>query len=288
MKIRPLRSVLYMPGSNRRALEKARTLAADGLILDLEDAVAPDAKIQARDTLVEELTRGGYGNRELVVRVNGLNTPWGADDITALAPLRADALLFPKIETADQVHTAIAAMEAAGADSKTALWIMAETPRGIINIEAIAGAHPRLSVIVMGTSDLAKEMRIPHTANRTGFLYSLSRAVLAARAHDLDILDGVYLDLQNDQGFLHACRQGVELGFDGKTLIHPKQLTAANETFAPSADAIAHAHDILVAWQEAQTAGKGVAVVRGKLVENLHVEEAKRTIAVAEAIKAME
>ncbi len=287
MQIRPRRSVLYMPGANARALDKARGLAADGLILDLEDAVSPDAKALARQQIVEAITRGGYGPREVIVRVNGLNTPWGRDDVAAVANIGADAILFPKVESAQQVHEAVAVLEQAGAPADLPLWMMAETPRGILDIDAIAGSHARLAAIVMGTSDLAKETRVRHTPDRVGFIAALSLCVMAARAHGLDILDGVYLDLNDADGFRAACEQGRDMGFDGKTLIHPKQLEAANLAFAPAPKDVENARAIIEAWEQARAEGKGVVVVNGRLIENLHVEEARRNLAVADAIAAM-
>ncbi|MEE4378031.1 MAG: CoA ester lyase [Candidatus Competibacteraceae bacterium] len=287
MQLRPRRSVLYMPGANARALDKARSLAADGLILDMEDAVSPDAKELAREQIVAALTQGGYGHREIIVRVNGLETAWGHDDVAAVAKIGASAILFPKVESPEQIHAAVEALDQAGAPTDLPIMIMAETPRGILNINAITGASPRLAAIVMGTSDLAKELRIRHTPDRIGFLTSLSLCVLAARAHNVDILDGVYLDLKNDEGFRAACEQGRDMGFDGKTLIHPNQLAVANEVFAPAEKDIDTAREMIAAWEQARAEGKGVAVVNGKLVENLHVDEARRTLAVAESIQAL-
>jgi citrate lyase subunit beta/citryl-CoA lyase len=287
MKIRPRRSVLYMPGANARALEKARGLPADGLILDLEDAVAPEAKELARSQVIEAVRGGGYGPREVVVRVNGLNTPWGRDDVAAVVNVGADAILFPKVESPEEVHAAVAVLDDSGAPAELPIWMMAETPRCVLNIDAIAGSHPRLAVIVMGTSDLAKEMRVRHTPERTGFVAALSLCVMAARAHTLDILDGVYLDLGDETGFRAACEQGRDIGFDGKTLIHPKQLETANEVFAPAEKDVERARIVIEAWEQARAEGKGVAVVNGRLVENLHVEEARRNLAMAEAIRAM-
>ena len=287
MQLRPRRSVLYMPGANARALDKARTLPADALILDLEDAVSPDAKEGARRQVVEAVAQGGYGRREVIVRVNGLNTPWGKDDVAAVASSGADAILFPKMESPEQVQAAVEALDAAGGLPDLPVWIMAETPRGMLHIDAIAGASPRLAAIVMGTSDLAKELRVRHTLDRIGLITALSLGVMAARTHGLDILDGVYLDLSDDQGFRAACEQGRDMGFDGKTLIHPKQVGSANEVFAPAAKDVENARHLIEAWEQAKAAGKGVAVVDGKLVENLHVEEARRTLAVAEAIQAL-
>ncbi|MCW8943458.1 MAG: CoA ester lyase [Sedimenticola sp.] len=280
----PLRSVLYAPGVNRRALEKAASLPIDCLILDLEDAVAPDAKVEARATVIDVLAATAYGYRKRVVRINGLESEWGADDIKAVAGTEADALLLPKVETPEDVHEAIAALDAAKASADLPIWIMAETPRGIMNSAAIAGAHPRLEVIVMGTSDLAKEMRVRHTPLREGLVTSLGLCLLSARLHGLEILDGVHLDLQDEAGFLAACEQGRNMGFDGKTLIHPKQIEMANQVFGISEQAFEQAKAIVTAWQEAQQAGKGVCVVAGRLIENLHVEEAQRLIAMHGAI----
>jgi citrate lyase subunit beta/citryl-CoA lyase len=280
----PLRSVLYAPGVNARALEKACSLPIDCLILDLEDAVAPAAKSEARDTVVKALATGDYGYRQRVVRVNGLETQWGADDIAAVAKTGVDAVLLPKVERPETVLDALEAMDAAGAPSELPVWIMAETPRGILAIDQIAGAHPRLEVIVMGTSDLAKEMRVLHTPGREGLLTSLGLCVLAARAHGLEILDGVHLDLQDDDGFDFACQQGRNMGFDGKTLIHPRQIARANQVFGISDDSLMQAQKIVTAWQQSSAEGQGVCVVDGRLVEHLHVEEAQRVIAMQSVI----
>lgn len=286
--VRPRRSVLYMPGSNARALEKGRSLPADGLILDLEDAVAPDAKATARDTIAQTLAAGGYGGRELIVRVNGLNTPWGYDDLRMAAASGADAVLLPKVESADAVRQAEAVLRAAGAPAGQTIWCMMETPRGILNVKEIAGASPAVGALVLGTSDLAKDLHAAHTAQRLPMITSLGLCLLAARAYGLAVLDGVYLDLNDDEGFAASCRQGRELGFDGKTLIHPKTIAACNAAFAPDADEIAQAHRIIAAHAEAAAAGKGVVLVDGKLVENLHVENARRLVALAEAIGRMD
>lgn len=282
MTLRPRRSVLYMPGSNARALEKARTLDADSLVLDLEDAVAPDQKEAAREQVLAAVTAGGYGHREMVVRVNAFDTRWGRDDIVAFAGAPIAALCLPKVESAEEVNAVVQLLKQEKSTLK--LWLMAETPRGILNIDEICGAHERVEVIVMGTSDLAKELRVPHTPDRLGLQTSLQLCVLAARAHGLDILDGVYLDIKDDAGFAVACDQGVALGFDGKTLIHPSQLERANIAFAPAPEVIDRARRILDAWREAEAEGKAVAVVDGKLVENLHVAEAERHLAIYEAI----
>lgn len=287
MTVRPRRSVLYMPGSNARALEKGRSLPADGLILDLEDAVAPDAKAAARDTIAQALAAGGYGGRELIVRVNGLNTPWGYDDLRMAAASGADAVLLPKVESADAVRQAEAVLRAAGAPASQTIWCMMETPLGILNVKEIAGASPTVGALVLGTSDLAKDLHAAHTAQRLPMITSLGLCLLAAHAYGLAVLDGVHLDLNDDEGFAASCRQGRELGFDGKTLIHPKTIDACNAAFAPDADEIAQAHRIIAAHAEAAAAGKGVVLVDGKLVENLHVENARRLVALAEAIGRM-
>jgi citrate lyase subunit beta/citryl-CoA lyase len=286
--VRPRRSVLYMPGSNARALEKGRSLPADGLILDLEDAVAPDAKAAARDTIAQALAAGGYGGRELIVRVNGLNTPWGYDDLRMAAASGADAVLLPKVESADAVRQAEAVLRTAGAPAGQTIWCMMETPLGILNVKEIAGASPAVGALVLGTSDLAKDLHAAHTAQRLPMITSLGLCLLAARAYGLAVLDGVHLDLNDDEGFAASCRQGRELGFDGKTLIHPKTIAACNAAFAPDTDEIAQAHRIIAAHAEAAAAGKGVVLVDGKLVENLHVENARRLVALAEAIGRME
>ena len=286
--VRPRRSVLYMPGSNARALDKARTLPADGYILDLEDAVAPDAKIVARQQICEAVKAGGYGQRELAIRVNSLATPWGHDDIVAASTSGGHAILIPKVESADTVRQVENIMNAAGAPDDMAIWCMMETPRGMLEAPAIAAASLRLACLVMGTSDLAKDLNCAHTRERLPMLTSLSLCLLAARANGLAILDGVYLDLNDDEGFEYACKQGVEFGFDGKTLIHPKTVAAANRIFAPSETAVAWSRKIIAAHAEATAQGKGVVVVDGKLIENLHVESARRLVKLAEAIAAME
>ncbi|MGF1476176.1 MAG: HpcH/HpaI aldolase/citrate lyase family protein [Geminicoccaceae bacterium] len=286
MTIRPRRSVLYMPGSNPRALEKGKSLAADGLILDLEDAVSPDAKVDARDNIKTALQdKAAYGRRELIVRTNGLATEWGRDDLAAMATAGADAILLPKVENGETVREAASILEASGAPAGLAIWCMMETPLAMLHAEAIAAAHQKLAALVMGTSDLAKELNCAHTALRLPMITSLGLCLLAARAHKLAILDGVYLDLGDDEGFRASCQQGRELGFDGKTLIHPKQLDAANSAFAPSAEEVAQAKKIIEAHKVAAAEGKGVVVVDGKLIENLHVAMAERLVVMAEAIQ---
>lgn len=282
---RPRRSVLYMPGSNARALEKGRGLPADALILDLEDAVAPDAKELARNQIAAAVSTGGYGAREVIVRVNDLDTPWGDADVAAIATCGADAILLPKVESAAMVHELEALMVASGAPEDMAIMCMMETPLGMLRADEISMASKRLSCLVMGTSDLVKDLQAAHTADRLPVLTSLGLCILAARAHGLAIVDGVHLDLQDDAGFAASCAQGRELGFDGKTLIHPKTIAAANEAFAPSIEEIDWSQKIIAAHSEAATEGKGVVVVDGKLIENLHVESAQRLVALADKIK---
>ena len=283
--LRPRRSVLYMPGANARALDKARTLDADALILDLEDAVAPDAKELARAQVASALREGGFGRRECIVRVNALDTPWGLDDVRAIAQAGADAVLLPKVESAAQLAALGEALDAAGAPADLPLWAMAETPMGFLRLDAIAGGHARLAAIVVGTSDLVKDLHARHTPARHETLLARSLAVMAARAHGLAVLDGVHLDLNDDAGLQDACRQGRDQGFDGKTLIHPRQIAAANAAFAPTREELDGARKRLDAWKAAQAAGKGVAVVDGALVENLHAREAERLLALAAAIE---
>jgi citrate lyase subunit beta/citryl-CoA lyase len=285
---RPRRSVLFMPGANARALEKARGLGADGLVFDLEDAVAPDAKAAARDAVSRALRAGGYGRRELFVRVNALATEWGFADLEAAAALPIDAVLLPKVESADAVRQAEAALVAAGAPAGIAIWCMIETPRGVLRAEAIAAASARVGGLVMGTSDLIADLRARHTSDRAPLLTALGLCLLAARASGLAILDGVHLDLADDAGFLASCRQGRDLGFDGKTLIHPKTIAAANAAFGPSPDEVAWSRRVIATHAEAVAAGRGVVLVDGRLVENLHVASARRVVAQADAIAALE
>ncbi len=284
---RPRRSILYMPGSNVRALEKGRTLPADGLILDLEDAVAPDAKAQARDNVVKALEEGGYGKREILLRINALDTPWGQADAQAAAKSKADAILIPKVDSAAHVRQVEAIMEQNGAPESMAIWCMMETPMGILHAEEIASSSKRLAGFVMGTSDLAKDLRCAHTTLRLPMITSLGMCLLAARAYGLAIVDGVYLNLEDDEGFGASCVQGKELGFDGKSLIHPKTVAKANEVYAPSAADVAWARKIIDAHAEATAQGKGVVVVDGKLIENLHVVAARRQVELADAIAEM-
>jgi citrate lyase subunit beta/citryl-CoA lyase len=283
---RPRRSALYLPGASARALQKARTLDADVLIFDLEDAVAPAAKAEARRLVLAALAEGGFGERERVVRVNGAGTAWWAEDLQAAVGSGADAILLPKVEAPAAVCQAAAALTAAGAPPGLALWAMIETPRGVLAAAEIAAASDRLTCLVAGTSDLVKDLGARHTPGRAEVQTALSLIVLSARAHGLACLDGVHLELEDPIGFEAACRQGRDLGFDGKTLIHPKTIAAANLAFGPSPAEVASAHRVVAAHAEAEAAGRGVVVVDGRLVEALHVAAARRLLALADAIAA--
>jgi citrate lyase subunit beta / citryl-CoA lyase len=285
--VRPRRSVLFMPGSNARAMEKARSLPADAVIFDLEDAVAPDAKSEARRQAIAAVRAGGYGRREVVVRVNALGTPWGHADLAAAATSGADAVLLPKVESPESVHEALGVLAAHAVPPGLALWCMLETPRGVLNAPAIAAASPSVGALVMGTSDLTKDLHARHTPDRLPLVTSLGLCVLAARAAGVAALDGVHLDLDDDGGFERTCRQAADLGFDGKTLIHPKTIAKANEVFAPTATDVAWARRAMAAHADAAAQGRGVAVLDGRLIENLHVEEARRIVALADAIEAL-
>jgi citrate lyase subunit beta / citryl-CoA lyase len=286
-RLRPRRSVLYMPGANERALEKARTLPADALILDLEDAVAPDAKLEARDRVCAAASSDGYGSREIAIRVNGLDTQWHADDLRAAAAACPDAVLVPKINSAADVHAIEAALEAADAPDTTTIWAMLETPVAMMHAEEITAASDRLTVLVMGTNDLAKELHAEQVPGRQPLLFGLSACLLAARDAGKVIVDGVYNDIKDEAGFEAECVQGRQLGFDGKTLIHPSQLEPCNRVFAPSEDEITQARRIILAFEEAEAAGKGVVTVDGRMIENLHVANARRALALADAIAAL-
>ena len=281
----PLRSVLYMPSSNERALEKAKSIACDGLILDLEDAVAPDAKPAARESAAAAAASGEYGRRTVTIRVNGIGTEWHNDDIVAAAKAGPAGIVVPKVNSADEVRSLVAAMEKAGAPDHTKLWAMVETPEAIFNVRELAAASDRLAVLVMGTNDLVKELYAEHVPGRAPLLTSLSLSLLAARAAGVAILDGVYNDVKNDEGFLAECEQGRQMGFDGKTLIHPGQVGPANEQFAPSEAAVEDARGVLEAWEAGK--GSGVVTYKNKMVENLHVESAERTLSIHEAISAL-
>ena len=285
---RPRRSILFMPGSNASALAKAQDLPTDGMILDLEDSVLPDDKLEARRQVVAAVSNGGYGRRETVIRVNRLSTPWVKDDLKAVAKSGADACLLPKVESPDEVHDAIRQLDAAGAPPGMSIWIMAETPRGILDLDLIAAATPRLAVIVVGVADLAKALKIDFGGNRLGLQNSLSACVLAGRAHGLDILDGIHVQLDDAAGFTAACEQGRDLGFDGKTLIHPQQISTANRVFGISDSELDRAEAIIAAWDAAEQSGQAVTVVHGRLVEQLHVDEAQRVVALRAAIADLE
>ncbi|ALG12718.1 HpcH/HpaI aldolase/citrate lyase family protein [Kibdelosporangium phytohabitans] len=275
------RSVLYMPGANERALEKAKTLPADALILDLEDAVHPDSKVDARKRVCEAAASGEYGNREVTIRVNGSGTQWHADDLRAAAEAGPDAVVVPKVDSAAEVHAIERALEAGGAPDKTTIWAMVETPVAMLHAHDIATASERLSVLVMGTNDLAKELRADHVPGRAPLLTGLSLCLLAARAADKDILDGVYNNVQDLAGFEAECLQGKQFGFDGKTLIHPGQVEPCNRVFSPSAEEIEYSRRVVEAFEQA---GRGVVTVDGRMIENLHVDNARRILAVADQL----
>ncbi len=282
---RPRRSVLYMPSSNERALEKAKTIPCDGLILDLEDAVAPDAKPAAREAACAAAASGDYGRREITIRINAADTQWHEADLVAACAAGPDAIVVPKVDSAAAVRVLVDEMERHGAPDHTTLWAMVETPIAMLRAAEIAGESERLSVLVMGTNDLAKELYAEHVPGRHPLLTGLGLALLAARATGKGIIDGVFNDVKNVDGFLAECQQGREMGFDGKTLIHPGQVDGANAAFAPSAQAVADARGVVAAWEEG--AGTGVVTYQGRMVENLHVDSARRTLAIHEAIAAL-
>jgi len=286
--LRPRRSVLYMPGANERALEKAKGLAADALILDLEDAVAPDAKAEARDRVCAAASSGDYGRREVAIRANGLDTQWHAEDVAAIAAAGPAAIVVPKINSVDDVRAIEAALDKGGAPDHTSIWAMVETPQAMLHAEEIAGCSERLTVLVMGTNDLAKELRAQHVPGRQPLLTGLSLCLLAARATGKVILDGVFNDIGDAEGFRAECEQGRDMGFDGKTLIHPSQLDPCNEVFAPSPGAVEAAEEIIAAFEDAERDGRGVVTVNGRMIENLHVDQARQTLAQAEAIAQLE
>ncbi len=284
--ILPRRSVLYMPGANERALEKAKGLDADALILDLEDAVAPDAKADARERVCAAASSGEYGSKEVAIRVNGLTTQWHAEDIAAAAKAGPAAVVVPKVDSVSDVHAIEKGLEAGGAPDSTKIWAMVETPVAMLHAEAIAAASDRLTVLVLGTNDLAKELHAEHVPGRQPLLTGLGLCVLAARATGKVILDGVYNDIKDDAGFEAECLQGRQMGFDGKTLIHPSQLEPANRVWAPTAEAVEDAAALIATFEEAIAAGKGVVTHNGRMIENLHVANAQRILAVADAIAA--
>lgn len=285
---RPRRSVLYMPGSKERALEKAASLAADALILDLEDAVAPQEKPAAR-SLVEEMVKiRPYGKREVVIRINGLDTPWGMDDLKAACRAGPDAVLIPKVQSAQMVEEIEQYMLEYDAPENCYIWAMIETPLGVLHAEQIAMSTPRLGCFVMGTNDLAKDLNAEQTEDRAPLMPALGHSLLAAKAYGVAIIDGVYNAFKNTEGFTARCTQSRQMGFDGKTLIHPAQIEICNDAFRPSADAVELAKRQIQAFEEAAGKGEGVAVVDGRIVENLHVEAAERLLSYANAIRALE
>ena len=291
MHVRPRRSVLYMPGANKRALEKAKTLPADSLILDLEDSVAPEAKAEARDSVCAAVKAGGYGHRELVIRVNAIETPWGMDDLRAAVAAAPDAILVPKVSQPGDIVTAAKVLGSVHAPGKTRLWAMMETPKSMLNAREIAalGTEPehRLACLVMGTNDLLKESRARALHNRIAVVPWLAMTLVAARAFGLDILDGVYNDFRDDKGFREECEHGRTLGMDGKTLIHPSQVTPCNEIFSPTDEEVTWSRAIIAAFDNPENDHKGVITVDGKMVERLHLAMAERTVAIADAIDTM-
>lgn len=278
MDTRPARSALYIPGSKDRALDKARGLPVDIILFDLEDAVAPDTKVAARQTLSDALAAGGYGQRQKIVRINALDTEWGADDAAAVAGMDCDAVLLPKVDSTDDLDALAALIP------NLPIWAMMETPLGILNAQTIA-AHPRLEGFVMGTNDLAKDL---NARTRPAMMTALQHCLLAARAHRITALDGVYNAFKDDDGLAVECAEGRDMGFDGKTLIHPAQVAICNAAFGPSEDEIALAERQIAVFETAEAEGQGVAVVDGKIVENLHVVTARATLAKAAAIATLE
>ena len=288
MTIRPRRSVLYMPGSNTRAIEKARTLAVDAIILDLEDSIAPEGKAAARKQVSDAVTAGGFGPRELIVRINGLDTTWWLEDLDAAAKAKPDAVLIPKVSSPSQLEDVAERLVDISADHRIRIWAMMETPLAMLNAREIAAAaddvETRLAAFVMGTNDLAKETRAKITSGRAAMLPWLMSCVAAARAYGLDILDGVFNDLADAEGFARECAQGRDMGFDGKTLIHPNQIAACNAAFSPSEEEVAQARKIIAAFELPENRNKGVVQLDGRMVERLHADMARRTVAIAQAI----
>jgi len=285
---RPRRSVLYLPSSNERALEKAKSIPVDALILDLEDSVAPDAKEQAREKACAAVRSGAYGRRELTIRVNGLGSEWHDADLAAASAAGPDAIVVPKVNSADEVRGLVAAMDAAGAPEHTRLWAMVETPVAVLHAEQIARASDRLACLVLGINDLYKELGATFAPGRAAIQTSLQLAILAARAAGVAVVDGVFNDVRDADGFLAEARQGREMGFDGKTLIHPGQVEPCNDVFAPDADEVERARAVIAAFEAARAQGRGVATLDGRLIENLHVDTARKVLATAEAVAALE
>jgi citrate lyase subunit beta / citryl-CoA lyase len=290
MTIRPRRSVFYMPGSNARAMDKARTLPVDAVILDLEDSVAPDAKGVARQQVLDAVTAGGFGGREIIIRINGLDTAWWIEDVDVVAKARPDAVLVPKVSGAQLLEDLADRLVDISADHRIRVWAMMETPLAILHAAEIAAAaadvETRLAAFVMGTNDLARETRARMSAGRAAMLPWLMTCVAAARAYGLDIIDGVFNDLGDPEGFVRECAQGRDMGFDGKTLIHPSQVAACNAAFSPSEDEVAQARKIIAAFERPENRDKGVVALDGRMVERLHADMARRTLAIHEAIAA--
>lgn len=284
--LRPRRSVLYMPAANERALDKAKSIPSDALIFDLEDAVSPDAKPDARRNAVAAATSGEYGQREITIRCNALSTEWGAEDLVAAATSGVSAVVIPKVNSVQDVDDVSAALDRAGAPSSLMIWAMIETPTAIFDVRKIA-AHPRVATLVMGTNDLAKELRATQVRGRAPLLPHLATALLAARENGKVILDGVFNDVKDLEAFRDECLQGATMGFDGKTLIHPSQVDIANDVWAPTADDVDYSKRVIAAFEEAAAEGRGVITVDGRMIENLHVENARRVLAVQQAIDAI-
>ncbi|MGM4991038.1 HpcH/HpaI aldolase/citrate lyase family protein [Tardiphaga sp. 841_E9_N1_2] len=289
--IRPRRSHLFMPGSNPRALEKARTVAADGIILDLEDAVAPDAKGTARDAIAQTLNAGGFGKREVIIRINALDSPWWIDDVTMAGKAKPDGILVPKISSVEDLSAVADRLSDIGADMSIKVWAMIETSRAILHAEELAAAsrdsENRLAGFVFGPNDIARETRIRMMPGRAAMLPMITHCVLATRLHGLEILDGPYSNFSDTEGFIAETEQGRDIGFDGKTLIHPSQIEACNKVFTPPDDEVAQARRIIAAFEQPENAKRGAIQLDGKMVERLHADMAKRTIAISDAIAAM-
>ena len=285
---RPRRSAMYTPGANVRALEKGREVPADILILDLEDGVSPESKRSARENILRVLDEGGYGAREIGVRINGVNSEWYEEDVEAIAGSSANMIVFPKVEMAENIENLVNLMEKKNAPSEMKIWCMIETARGVLNANMIAAAHEKVEAVLIGSADLTKELRAQHLKNRMPLITSIQLCILAARANGLTILDSPFFDLTDDEGFLDSCRQGREMGVDGKTLLHPKTIDGANKIFGPSDQEIAWAGKIKAAHDAAVAEGKGVTLVDGQLIEALHVEEAQRLVRMAKLIKQMD
>jgi len=283
--VKPRRSVLFMPGSNDRAMEKSKSLPADCLVMDLEDAVAPDRKAETLDLVCAKVRAGDYGSRELIVRVNGRDTEWYEAEVAAVATSGADGLLLPKVESAEDVIDADKRLAEAGAPEDMGIWCMMETPFGILRAEEILAASPRIKVILIGLADLSKNLRCVHTSTREPFIWAMQYCVMAARAHGIDVIDGIHPDIEDDEGFAHSARHGKDLGFDGKTIIHPRTLEMANNIFSPSKQEVEWSKRIIKAFEEAVAQGHGLTSVDGRIVENLHVDRARQILDMVDQIE---